>query len=140
MDSRKFGQTWVLKLEPDDEVVASLTTLAREQNIRLATVQGIGATDQATVGVFEPATRNYRSREITGDHEITSLAGNITTRDGEVYLHLHVTLSDGRDHTVGGHLNAARISAAGEVFVTVLEGSVGRRFDDGVGLNVLDFD
>jgi predicted DNA-binding protein with PD1-like motif len=55
----------------------------------------------------------------------------------EVYLHLHVNLSDSSCHAFGGHLNAAVVSATCEVVVCALEGEVGREFSEEIGLNLL---
>ena len=78
MDYRRFGNKYVVRLEKGEEIVESIKTLCRENNIRLGTVSGIGAADKATIGLFEPATKKYHSRELTGDMEITSLMGNIS--------------------------------------------------------------
>ena len=61
-------------------------------------------------------------------------------KDGEVYLHLHVTASR-RDYScVGGHLLTARVNGACELYVEDygLDGA-GRRFDSETGLNLYDF-
>ena len=108
-------------------------------NIRLGSVTGIGAVDRAVIGLFETAKKKYHSREITGDMEITSLVGNISSQDGEVYLHLHITLADSSLRAVGGHLNKAVISATGEIIIDTMEGQVDRKFCAEVGLNLLEF-
>lgn len=57
--------------------------------------------------------------------------------NGEVYLHLHATLSDAHYHALGGHLNAAFISGTCELIIDVIEGACDREFSDNVGLNLL---
>ena len=72
--------------------------------------------------------------------EITCLAGNISRKDGEPYLHLHVTASR-RDYTcIGGHLLTATVNGACELFVEDygLEG-IDRKFDPETGLNLYEF-
>ena len=108
-------------------------------NIRLGTVSGIGAADKATIGLFEPATKKYHSRELTGDMEITSLMGNISTQERDVYLHLHATLAGSSHQAIGGHLNSAVISATGEIVIDVIDGNVDRKFSQEIGLNLFEF-
>ena len=139
MDFRKFGTKYVVRLEKGEEVVESLKTLCRENNIRLGTVSGIGAVDKAIIGLFEPATKKYHPRELTRVMEITSLMGNISEMKGEVYLHLHITLADSSYQTFGGHLNSAVISATGEIVIDVIDGKVDRRFSEEIGLNLFEF-
>jgi predicted DNA-binding protein with PD1-like motif len=82
-------------------------------------------------------TKKYQSKEFTGDHEITSLVGNITTLNGEVYLHLHVTICNVEHKALGGHLTSAVISATFEGIIDIIDGQINRDYNDEVGLNLL---
>ena len=71
--------------------------------------------------------------------EITNLTGNISLKNGNVYLHLHVTASR-RDYTcIGGHLLTARVNGACELVVERFSCKAGRRFDEETGLYLYDF-
>ena len=138
MQHTKSGTTFVLRLDRGEEIVSTLKEFCIEQQILLGTVQGIGAVGNAVIGLFETRTKEYHTTTLSGDHEITSLLGNITTMGGEPYLHLHVTLTDATYLAYGGHLTSAVVSGTCEIFITVLDGNVTRRFDAEVGLNVLE--
>ena len=117
-----------------------MTALAEKEKIALAEVSGIGAVNAFTVGVYDTAKKKYYANEFSGAYEIVSLSGNITQKDGKPYLHLHFSAGDSAGRVFGGHLNSAVISATAEIFVRTLCGTVGRRFDEGIGLNLLDFE
>ncbi len=136
---KKFGNKYILRIDRGEEVVATLKTFCTAQNIALGSITAIGAANRVTIGLFNTETKKYQSTELTGDFEITSLAGNISTMNGEVYLHLHATLSDAGYHAFGGHLNAAFISGTCELIIDVIDGACDREFSDAVGLNLLKF-
>ena len=92
-----------------------------------------------TVGVFHTAEKQYHANHFSGDLEIVSLTGSVTRKDGGFYAHLHMSAGGADGAVVGGHLNRAVVSATCEMFITVLDGEVGRRFDETVGLNLFDF-
>ena len=102
-------------------------------------MQAIGAVKEFVVGAFDTTVKKYYSNEFRGIYEITSLLGNINTRDGAFYCHLHMTAADETGRTVGGHLNRAVISATCEMIVTLIPGAVDRVFSDEIGLNVFKF-
>lgn len=133
----RTGDTYVIRLDRGEEIVGELTAFCKAQQITLGFVTGIGATDRATIGFFNTAEKQYHSAEMTGDHEILHLYGNITTLQGEVYLHLHISLADQEHRAWGGHLNAAQVSATAEVFITVLDGLCERARDEVIGLNLM---
>lgn len=138
MHYRKSGTTFILRIDRGEEIVTTLKSFCTEQKITLGTVQGIGAVGNAVIGLFETKTKEYHTTTLAGDHEITSLLGNITTMDGKPYLHLHATLSDASYHALGGHLTSAVVSGTCEIFISTFADTVSRRFDADVGLNVFD--
>ena len=76
--------------------------------------------------------------------EITSLVGNVTRKDDEPYLHIHINFSDEEGNAFGGHLVKVNISATCEIIISEIiadeiDGNVGRKFNDEIGLNLLDF-
>jgi uncharacterized protein len=136
MKSRKFGNRWIVRIDRGEEIVSSLRHFCREHQIRLGAVSGIGATNRAVIGLFKTATKEYLTRELTGDMEITNLSGNISSMKGEAYIHLHITLSDVEHNAWGGHLSSAVVSGTLEAVVHEMDGSVEREFDEQVGLNL----
>ncbi|MCF2662601.1 PPC domain-containing DNA-binding protein [Pseudoflavonifractor phocaeensis] len=140
MEYRKFDRGYVLRLDPGEEIVASLTRLVEEEKIELASVSALGAANDVTIGIFNTTEKQYYSQRYQGDYEISALVGNVTRKDGEPYLHLHITIGNpvtGEVHA--GHLSSATISATLELFLQVWDGRVGRKFSDTVGLNLLEF-
>ena len=138
MRYKKSNTTFILRIDRGEEIAATIKEFCREQKIVLGTVQGIGAVGNAEIGLFETQRKEYHKTLLRCDYEITSLLGNVTTMNGEPYLHLHVTLSDASYHAFGGHLTSAVVSGTCEVFIHRIDDTLDRRFDEEVGLNVFD--
>ena len=140
MKYMKSGNTYVIRLDIGDEIVSSITSIVEAEGIKLASVSGIGAAKNTVLGLLDLDEKKYYSKEFEEAYEIGALVGNITQKDSKPYVHLHAVLGDpynGKCHA--GHLTSAVICAAGEIFLTVIEGSVGRVFNEEIGLNVMDF-
>jgi uncharacterized protein len=139
MEFKKFGCKYIIRMDKGDEIIETLKSFCKDQNIKLGSVIGLGAVDRLTIGLFETGIKTYHSTEITGDYEITSFNANISTMKGDVYLHAHICVSDKEYKTFGGHLNKAFISATGEFIVESIDGEVDREFSEEIGLNLYKF-
>ena len=140
MEYRKFSQGYALRLDPGEEIVASLTRLVEQEQVQLGSVTAIGAANDVTIGIFSTQEKQYHARRYQGDYEISALVGNVTRKDGEPYLHLHITFGNPVTGEVyAGHLSSCTISATLELFLQVWDGQVGREFSDQVGLNLFRF-
>lgn len=139
MEFRKFGQTYVVRMERGEEIIATLTKLCEQEQIGLATVEAIGAVDHAVMGIYDVPSRTYMRKEFFGPMEIASLSGSVTRKDGAPYIHLHATVCDQELLAHGGHANALTVSATCEMFIRVIDGEVGRRTDEAIGLNMFQF-
>ena len=140
MEYRKFPQGYVMRLDPGEEIVEQLTALVERENVRLGSVSALGAANDVTIGIFATGEKQYHAQRYQGDYEISALVGNVTRKEGEPYLHLHITIGNpvtGQVHA--GHLTSCVISATLELFLQVWDGQVGRKFSDRVGLNLLEF-
>ena len=138
MEYKLIDNTYVVRLDVGDEIMESLTILCKNENIQAATVQGLGATNNVTVGYYSTVAKKYFPKTFNQQFEIISLNGNISVKDNKPYLHLHIALSDENYTFFGGHLNSAVISITAEIFVTKLNGSVNRRVNEDTKLNIFD--
>ena len=139
MEYRKFDHTYIVRMDPGEEILDQVKALALQEGIRLASVQALGAVNDFTVGVFKTDEKKYYANSFQGSYEIVSLTGTINTMDGQFYCHLHMSAGDDKGQVVGGHLNRAVVSATCEMVITAIDGSVDRAFSEEVGLNLFKF-
>lgn len=139
MHYKKCGEKVIIRLDTGEEIVDSLRKICKELNIKCGTISGIGATNKAVLGLLHLKTKKYQSQEFTGDHEIIPLSGNISTMNGEIYLHLHINLCNTKHESFGGHLTSALVSATCEIIIDVIDLQTNRKYDDALGFNQLSF-
>lgn len=139
MDYRRFQNTIVARIDKGEEILEQVKAIALKEQIKLASVQALGAVNQFTVGVFKTEEKEYLANEFNGSFEIVSLNGTINTMNGEFYCHLHMSAGNHKGEVFGGHLNQAYVSATCEMIITIIDGAVDRNFDEGVGLNLFKF-
>lgn len=138
MKYRRFEDTILARLDPGEEILEQVKEISLREQIKLASVQALGAAKELMVGVYKTDVKEYLAREYKGYFEITSLMGTINTMNGEFYCHLHVNAADDQGIICAGHLNRAVISATCEMVIQVIHGTVDRYHDDNIGLNLLD--
>ena len=59
--------------------------------------------------------------------------------NGEFYSHLHMSAGNDKGEVFGGHLNKAIVSATCEMIINIIDGTVDRKYDENIGLNLFDF-
>ena len=139
MDYRKFGNVIVARMDRGEEILEQIKIIALKENIKLASISALGATDDFTVGVYNVDEKKYYSNEFKGNFEIVSLTGTINTMNGEFYTHVHMSAGNEKGEVFGGHLNRAVISATCEMIITLVDGNIDRYRDENIGLNLFKF-
>ena len=134
---QRIGDTYVLRLEKGEEILTCIKTVCQKEKIFSGYITGIGASNHAIIGLYKPDTKQYVCATLKEDMEITSLTGNVSHMNDEVYLHLHATFANEQNVVKGGHLNEAFISATAEIFIVPTPGSINRYFDEQIGLNLM---
>ena len=135
---KKLGDSFIVSIDNGCRIAAALTEFCRKEGISAGEITGLGAVRTATLRFLDPATLEYVDKTFDEQMEITNLTGNISRKDGDVYLHLHASLGRSDYSVIGGHLLEATINGACELFVHPLPGMAGRRTDEGTGLNLYD--
>ena len=101
MEYKRFGSKIIVRIDKDEEILEKVKELALKENIRLAAVQALGATNSFTVGVYNVAEKKYYANTFSGSFEIVSLTGTINTMNGEFYTHLHMSAGNDKGKVFG---------------------------------------
>ena len=140
MEYRRFSDKVVVRIDRGEEILTKIKEVALAENIKLASVSALGATDDFTVGVYNVEEKKYYSNHFQGQFEIVSLTGTINTMNGEFYTHIHFSAGNDKGQVFGGHLNEAIVSATCEMVIDIIHGEVDRFKDEEVtGLNLFKF-
>lgn len=140
MEYQNFGNTMVVRLDKGDKIAESLLKAVKAERLTAASITGIGAVDDFEVGVFDLEKSDYNRIRYTGNHEINALVGNLTTKDGAPYLHLHITCTNQDGKVVGGHLLDGSISLTAEIFLQPFDAKIERKYDETLGINQIRFE
>ncbi len=139
MEYRRTGNHFVVRIDKGEEILEQIEALCKKEHIQAGSVVGLGAANRVELGLFDTESRVYKKKELTGPMEITSLTGNISTKDGGTYLHFHVNVCKEDLQVVGGHMSACYVSATAEIMVTQIDAVVEREMNDEIGLNLYKF-
>lgn len=114
----KPGRTLVGRLELKDDLLEGLTEVCRKNNISSGYISVIGTVQGAKLGYYNQKKKSYTGCvSLNKILEICSLTGNISYKDGEIFVHAHIVLADLKGKTYGGHLISGANVFAAEYFI-----------------------
>ncbi len=123
------------RLKKGDDLYNRLLEIIKENNIRAGLITGIGAVSKVTIGYFNQEKREYEQTTIEEGLEILNMHGNVSFKDGEPFIHVHIMLGRKDLTALGGHLLPNTTVYACEYEIVELEGTpFHRSFDDETGL------
>ena len=138
MQSQRTRYGYAVKIETGEEIIASLTELARRENLRAGLISGLGAVGECELGFFVRSTKQYVRRVFTGEHEIGALTGNLSELDGQPFPHCHVLIA-GEDFAARtGHLFRGVATVTCEVQLVTDPGVLRRVRRPDLGFNPLE--
>ena len=138
MQFRRFGDRLVVRLESGERVAETLLRLLRSEDIGYAVVSGLGAVSQVRLSYWNAQSRQYEAHELEEQMEVVSLTGNVTLREGEPFLHLHVGLGRQDLSVLGGHFNDAVAHPTLEIWLQPENEPVPRVADETSGLALME--
>ena len=107
-----------VRFSAGDEIVSGLNELVAKHHITSGHITGIGGlAPGALLGWGDPDVGGFRKIEIKDKTEIVSLIGEISMRNGEPFVHVHMIVGSADGSTKAGHLLEAHISPLGEITV-----------------------
>jgi len=134
----KTSSGYIIRLLKDESLISTLTQFCTQNKIHSGIFHGIGAAIAAEIGFYDLAKKEYKWKKLAKSHEIVSLTGNVSLVHNVPFLHIHTILSSPNFSCVGGHLKELTVGATCEIFLTDLEVSLTRTYDEQIGLKLLD--
>lgn len=131
-------RVWALVFDKGDEVIAGLTSFAKDHGLNSSHFTAIGAFERATLGYFQRDRKQYKEIPVEEQVEVLSLIGDVALEDGEPKVHAHVVVGLEDGATRGGHLLKATVWPTLEVVLSETPGYLAKRHDDETGLALID--
>ncbi|MEM2890772.1 MAG: DUF296 domain-containing protein [Candidatus Hadarchaeum sp.] len=135
----RAGRTFLCRAEYHSELMKSILEFVREKEIKMAVFFVIGAVEDATLAYYHHEKHEYQKITLKRPLEIANAFGNISSRDGQPFAHLHAVLSDAKGRAYAGHLISATVFAAEVHFLELIGDILEREKDQITGLALWRF-
>ena len=139
MQYKQVDNTYIIYVEQDEDIMATLTQFCKDQKIINGQLSGIGAIKTIDLGIYDLEKKEYVRFIYEDLWELTSFQGNILLKDGDPFIHAHITISDHTLNVKGGHLFEAKVGAVGEFILRKIDANVKREHDPNIGLYCMSF-
>ena len=131
----KPRELFIGKLSYGSDLLEEITDICRKENIQLGRVEALGAVQRARLGFYNQQTHEYQFFVLDQPLEITKLVGNVSLKNGNPFVHAHITLADKAGNAYGGHLAPGTVVFAGEFMLETFDGPILERdLDETTGL------
>jgi predicted DNA-binding protein with PD1-like motif len=141
MHIKKLDNAYLLRLDYGEELIASLIEFSEREEVEGGFFHGMGGATSAVLGIYLiESEKRYHFNDFAGPLEILSVNGNIAMVGDERMVHAHATISGPDLNVSGGHVKEIVVGGTCEIFVDLRTGTLNRRMDESVGLNLLMLD
>ncbi len=131
------GRTFMGRVPHDADLLEWLTGFAREKNIQLGEITLIGAVKKAVLAFYHQDRREYALVTVDKHMEILHGVGNISLKEGEPFVHMHLVLGDEQGRAFGSHLAPGTVVFACEAIIREFTGGQYlRKLDKTTGLTL----
>lgn len=138
LDERDGRRTYAVALDAGEQVMSTLTDLARELSLIGSSISGIGGFQHTKLGYFDAERNGFVENVVDEQVELLSFQGNIAEQeDGSPKIHAHVVLGRSDATTRGGHLVEAVVRPTLEAIIVESPEHLHRLHDDKTGLVLL---
>lgn len=132
-------RVFVGRLVEGEDVLEKLTEIVREKNIPSGAVQLIGSLKVVRVGFFNRETGQYDVLEGKGFYELVSGLGDISWKDDEPVVHVHIAAASHEGESLVGHLMPGNIAdATVEYVIFEFDKKIERKYDPNTGLYLME--
>ena len=134
-----IGKSAFARLSENEDLLETVTQVARKARIHAGFFILIGTLKSAKLGFFRKG--KYETIEMQQPLEIVSCLGNISMKEGKVFAHAHVAVSDEKGRAFGGHvMPGCIIGATGELVLIETSGiQLFRKLEERTRLSLLSF-
>ena len=128
----------MIRLEKGEELLTSLVSYVKENNISAGFLTGIGALEKGTFGYFNIEKKKYLNTKF-GEVELLGCTGNIAVNKEtkEPIAHVHIILGKEDGKSIGGHLVEAIVSVTVEIYLVETLPTIYREKEEDTGLFLL---
>ena len=125
----------LLGLQKDELLYESLIEYCRQNQIGNGSIQIIGSLQKLNIAFYDQVKKEYVNISRNETVEIVNATGDISTKDGQIFVHVHLAVSTRDTKVFGGHLLPESPVFAAEVTILEFEGEpFVRKFDPETGL------
>jgi hypothetical protein len=133
------GRVIVARVMPDEDLIDSIVIIVKKYDINAGLINVIGALKKFTIGYFNLKTKKYNFKTYEEDVELISCMGNISYKNEEPIVHLHVAVGRSDNSIIGGHLSQPSIiSITGEIYIYEISQKIYRVNEPKFNLALLD--
>jgi predicted DNA-binding protein with PD1-like motif len=134
------GDLVVVRLADGEDFFEGLKQALKAEGVHAGVILGaVGMLKEPVIGFYRGGGR-YESLPIKGEVEICALAGNVAVVEGDIFLHLHVTMGTSTGQALAGHMMGGKVHMTSEIAVHILHKPMSRKPDDKTGLKTLRFE
>jgi len=140
VEKSRSGDLLMIRLRDGEDLLEGLSNALREEGIDSGVIiGGIGMIRGAAVS-FYVGKGEYATRPVVDAVELCSMSGNVSMSDGELALHIHVTVAKRGGAVLGGHLSAGTVNMTAEIAVLAAGQKLVRRVEPDTGFKTLKFE
>ncbi len=111
-----------IRLDDGEGFFESLTKALEDLGVYSGVFIGaIGMLRNFEIGWFNVSSLEYEREFVSQPYELTSVQGNISKKDGKIFIHAHVTLAGPSRTVAGGHLFRGEVCNTAEIFIKKLD-------------------
>ena len=119
------------RLQSGVDLLNGLTDKVCEVGVRAGYVFALGTLRNAVIGFYDQDRKEYDSLFFDEPLEIVTCQGNISIKDEQVMLHLHISIGDEKGEMYGGHLMEGSEVAVVEFCIAEFSGDpLERNYDE----------